>query len=83
MDKPVDTDAIAEVFKEHGWTWKLKGRGHIVPDVDDIDMALDTIAELLYDEDPETNPQVVLGRMIVQKTRANKLDVYLYVGDFE
>lgn len=78
----VDLDALAETFAEHGWTWSLKGRGHVVPDADDIEIALDTAAKLMYDEDPEENPQVVMGRLIIQKTGRTH-HVYLYVGDFD
>lgn len=76
------SEYIASKFAENGWTWSLKGRGHVVPDEDDVEAALDNAARVMYDMDPDENPQIHVGRLIIKKHN-NTHEVYLYVGDFE
>jgi hypothetical protein len=70
---------LAEIFKKNEWTWNLK-EGSVVPDEDDIILALDEAARLLYNEPVDT--QLEVGRLIIRK-RPIGHDVYVYVGPFE
>lgn len=71
---------LAQTFKENGWTWQIKGRGHVVPTETDIEKALDEAARLLYNEEPGTRLEV--GRLIITKTTSGH-DVYVYAGNYE
>lgn len=73
-------DQLAEVFERHGWTWNLKDTGPIVPTADDIELALDEAARLLYNETEGT--QLEVGRLIIKKLSRGH-DVYVYAGPYE
>jgi hypothetical protein len=71
---------LAKTFYDNGWTWKLKGERHVVPDEYDIEAALDEAARMLYNEPVGT--QLEVGRLIIKKqTRGH--DVYVFVGPYE
>jgi hypothetical protein len=71
---------IAEIFAKHQWTWNLKGGRTTVPEIDDIEAALDEAARLLYNEEPGTELEV--GRLIIKRLH-NGFDVYVYAGKYE
>ena len=73
-------EEIARVFRKNGWEWKLKDKGSIVPDEDDVAAALDEAARMLYDEPVGT--QLEVGRLIIMK-RHRGHDVYIFVGEYE
>lgn len=73
-------DDIAETFKKHQWVWHLKGGAYVVPEVDDVEAALDEAARLLYNE--EVGAQLEVGRLIIRRLH-NGFDVYVYAGQYE
>lgn len=73
-------EEIAQRFIENNWTWKVKEKGEIIPDSDDIQVALDEAARVLYNEPVGT--QLEVGRLIIVKKHRGH-DVYLYVGPFD
>lgn len=73
-------EELALRFKEHGWTWHLKESRDVVPEVYDIELALDEAAKMLYNETVGT--QLEVGRLIIKKQPRGH-DVYLYTGTYE
>ena len=72
---------LAKIFKENGWTWKVKGRPNgIIPDEDDIEAALDEAARILHNQ--SAGAQLHIGRLIVVK-QANNHDVYVFTGTYQ
>lgn len=75
-------ERIAAELNAHGITWNMKGRGSVQPTADDVMLTLNTAAVVLRDENPQENPQIEVGGLVIQKTtRTHK--VYVYVGDFD
>lgn len=71
---------IAAIFADNGWTWSIKGQGHVVPTEDDVLAALDEAARILYHE--SIGAQLQVGRLIIiKKTRG--FDVYVLAGSYE
>lgn len=73
-------DDIADIFKKNDWKWNIKGSGPIVPDVWDIEAALDEAARVLYNE--EVGAQLEVGRLIIKKLPRGH-EVYVYTGTYE
>lgn len=70
---------IANTFKKNGWEWSLK-RGTIIPTEEDVELALDEAARILYNEKAGTMLEV--GRLIIVK-KALGHDVYCFVGPYQ
>ena len=70
---------LAEHFADWGWTWKIGGE-YRVPDEEDLHVALDRAAAMLYAEPVGTKLEV--GRLIIIKTTTGH-DVYVLAGSYE
>lgn len=71
-------DLIAEILEKRKHTWYLDDE-HKVPTAEDVMVALDKVAAILYPEEAGTRLEV--GGLIIDKT-ANGHDVYVYVGSY-
>jgi len=72
-------EEVARVFRKNGWTWRLAGKEEIIPDEDDVSIALDEAARVLYDEPVGT--QLEVGRLIIIKKHQGH-DVFIFVGEY-
>lgn len=70
---------IAQTFKDHGWTWNIKG-GPKVPSETDVEEALDEAARMLYNEKVGTN--LFVGRLVIVKKEIGH-DVYVFAGPYQ
>jgi hypothetical protein len=72
-------DFLADYFKQRKWEWSLAGRGHVTPNSEDMGLALDEAAELLYNLDVGAILEV--GRLVVIKTNEG-YDTYVLAGSY-
>jgi len=66
-------------FASQGWTWSLKGRGHVIPTQEDFRKTLDAAVTALYAEGDEGGNTVQTGRLIIIKNDEG-FDVYVMAG---
>lgn len=71
-------DLINHIFTETGHRWRVGGSLRI-PDEDNIRLALDEAARLLYTE--KVGATLTVGGLIVEK-RDKGYDVYVRVGNY-
>ena len=73
-------EELSEWFVRNNWTWHLKQGTDIVPSAEDIELALDEAARMLYNEPVGT--QLEVGRLIIKKKHRG-FDVYVYAGPYD
>lgn len=73
---------LEDHFDHHGWTWSLKGRGHVKPTEEDFRVALDEAVRVLYAEGDAGGNMLQVGRLIIIRT-GDTFDVYVLAGTFK
>lgn len=73
---------LEDHFDRRGWTWSIKGKGHIEPQPEDFQAALDEATRLLYAEGDTGGNMLQVGRLIIIR-QGDTFDVYVLAGTYK